>query len=159
VTRPLDLACVLVLACFAAAGSEANRAHAQPQTQTPAPPQHPQTAPKTQQPPDETNPPEEDDSLAPRTYAFNPLQSDRSIKIGDFYMHKGTPRGFRAALGRYEDATRYNPSSAEAFLKVAEAEEKLKNKDAARTALQKVIQLAPDSKQAQEAKKKLGSKS
>ncbi len=74
-------------------------------------------------------------------------------------MHKGTPRGFRAALGRYEDATRYNPSSAEAFLKVAEAEEKLKNKDAARTALQKVIQLAPDSKQAQEAKKKLGSKS
>ena len=74
-------------------------------------------------------------------------------------MHQGTPRGFRAALGRYEDATRYNPSSAEAFFKVAEAEEKLKNKDAARVAFQKVIQIAPDSKLAQEAKKKLGNKS
>jgi len=150
VTRAVYLACALVLACFAAAPA---RSHAQ----NPAP--APQATQKPQEPPDETNPPEEDDSLAPRTYAFDPLQSDRCIKIGNFYMHQGTSKGLRAALGRYEDATKYNPSSAEAFFKVAEAEEKLKNKDAARTALQKVISLAPDSKLAQEAKKKLGSKS
>lgn len=146
----MHLACVLVIAWNTAIGGQTNRNTAPTQSQT---------TPKSQEPPDETNPPEEDDSIAPKTYAFDPLQSDRCIKIGNFYMHQGTPRGFRAALGRYEDATRYNPSSAEAFFKVAEAEEKLKNKDAARTALQKVISLAPDSKFAQEAKKKLGNKS
>lgn len=135
-----------------------DRVPAPPQTQTAAPAQQPPTSAKPQSPSDETNPPEEDDSVAARTYAFDPLQSDRCIKIGNFYMHQGTTRGFRAALGRYEDATKYNPSSAPAFFKVAEAEEKLKNKEAARIALQKVIQLAPESKLAQEAKKKLGNK-
>jgi TolA-binding protein len=60
-------------------------------------------------------------------------------------------------LSRYKDATRYNPSSAEAFLKVAQAEEKLHHADSAKAAFQKVIKLAPDSKFAAEAKKKLAS--
>ncbi len=158
-TRALSLACVLIFACFAGAGGLFGGNPAQPQSQTAAPAQQPQAAPKSQQPPDESNPPEEDESIAPTTYAFDPVQSRRSIKVGDFYMHQGTARYYRAALGRYEDATKYNPSSAEAFFKVAEAEEKLNNKDAARIALRRVIQLAPDSKLAQEAKKKLSSKS
>ena len=74
-------------------------------------------------------------------------------------MHQGKPAGYRAALGRYEAAAKYNPNSAEAFFKLGEAEEKLKNKDAARTAFEKVLQLAPDSKLARDAKKKLGNKS
>ena len=110
------------------------------------------SASTTQQPPNESDPPEEDESVAPRKYVLNPLESDRNIKVGNFYWHKGD---YRAALGRYEDATRYNPSSAEAFFKVGEAEEKLKHADAAKLAFQKVIKLAPDSKLAQEAKKKL----
>ncbi len=73
-------------------------------------------------------------------------------------MHQGTPRGYRAAAGRYSDATKYNPTSPEAFFKLGEAEEKLKNKDAAHSAFQKVVQVAPDSKLAHEAKKKLASK-
>jgi tetratricopeptide (TPR) repeat protein len=104
------------------------------------------------QPPDEANPPEEDESRAPKTYVLNPLESERNIKVGNYYWDK---KNYRAALGRYLDATRYNPSSQEAFFKVGEAEKKLKNKDAAKTAFQKVIQLAPDSKLAQEAKRKL----
>jgi tetratricopeptide (TPR) repeat protein len=104
------------------------------------------------QPPDEANPPEEDESRAPKTYVLNPLESERNIKVGNYYWDK---KNYRAALGRYQDATRYNPSSQEAFFKVGEAEKKLKNKDAAKTAFQKVIQLAPDSKLAQEAKRKL----
>jgi tetratricopeptide (TPR) repeat protein len=104
------------------------------------------------QPPDEANPPEEDTSVAPKTYVLNPLESERNIKVGNYYWDK---KNYRAALGRYQDATRYNPSSQEAFFKVGEAEKKLKNKDAAKTAFQKVIQLAPDSKLAQEAKRKL----
>ncbi len=92
--------------------------------------------------------------MAPKTYAFDPLEAQRCIGVGNFYMHKGS-KGYRAALGRYEDATRYNPNSAEAFFKVGEVEEKLNNKDAAKIAFQKVIKLAPESKFAAEAKKKL----
>ncbi len=75
-------------------------------------------------------------------------------------MHQGTPRGYRAALHRYERATKFNPSNAEAFFKIGEAEEKLKNKDAAKAAFEKVLQLTqPDSKLAKAAKKKLNDKS
>jgi tetratricopeptide (TPR) repeat protein len=105
-------------------------------------------------PPDEANPPEEDESLIPEKITFNPMEADRSIKVGNYYWRKGK---YRAALQRYELAARYNPSSAEAFFKVAETEEKLKHADLAKTAFEKVIKLAPDSKLAQEAKKKLNS--
>jgi tetratricopeptide (TPR) repeat protein len=111
--------------------------------------------PAEQAPPEEGNPPEEDESIAPEKFSFDPLECDRNIQVGNFYMHKGGPKGFRAALNRYERATKFNPNSAEAFFKVGEAEDKLKNTDAARIAFSKVIQLAPDSKLAREAKKKL----
>ena len=108
-----------------------------------------------QQPPDEDLPPEEDESAKPRTYAFDPLEADRNIKIGNFYMHKASLSGYRAAAGRYEDATRYNPNSAEAFFKLGEAEEKLKDKEKAKAAFQRAIRIAPDSKFGKEARKKL----
>ena len=115
----------------------------------------PQEQQKPAQPPDEANPPEEDEAVAPEKFVLNPLESERNVKVGNFYMHKGTPAGYRAALARYERATKFNPSNAEAFFKIGEAEEKLKNRDAAKTAFQRVIDLAPDSKLAHEAKKKL----
>ena len=105
---------------------------------------------------DEENPPEEDESVAPEKYVLNPLESERNIRVGNYYWHKGK---YRAAAGRYSRATKYNPNSPEAFFKLGEAEAKLKNGDAARQAFQKVMALAPDSKLASEAKKKLGSKS
>jgi tetratricopeptide (TPR) repeat protein len=108
------------------------------------------TPPPAAQPGD---PPEEDAAFAPKTYVLNPLESDRNLRVGDFYWHKND---FRAALNRYREATRYNPSSPEAFFKVGEAEQKLKHKDEAKLAFQKVIDLAPDSKLAGEAKKKIG---
>ncbi len=106
-------------------------------------------------PPEESLPPEEDESIIPEKVPFNPMESDRSIEVGNTYWHKGK---YRAALQRYEFAAKSNPSSAKAYFKVGEAEEKLKNADAAKIAFQKVIKLAPDSKLAQEAKKKLGLK-
>jgi tetratricopeptide (TPR) repeat protein len=112
--------------------------------------------PQAQSPPDEANPPEEDESLAPKKYVFNPLESERNIKVGNYYWHKGS---FRAALQRYEEATRYDPNSAEAFFKVGEAQEKLKHKDAAKLAFERVLRIAPDSKLGQDAKKKLSNKS
>lgn len=122
----------------------------------------PQSRPKAaQQPPseDDQNPPEEDESVAPEKFVLDPLESDRNVKVGNFYMHQGKPAGYRAALHRYERATKFNPSNVEAFYKIGEAQEKLKNKDGAKAAFEKVIQIAPDSKFAHEAKKKLGNKS
>jgi len=144
VTRKLHLACLLVVASAIASFSLAQSAQSTQKQQPPV----------TQQPPDETNPPEEDASAAPKVYAFDPLEAQRCIGIGNFYMHKGS-KGYRAALGRYEDATKYDPNSAEAFFKVGEVEEKLNNKDAAKLAFQKVLKLAPDSKFAKDAKKRL----
>jgi tetratricopeptide (TPR) repeat protein len=114
-----------------------------------------QNPPSEVQVPDDEQMPEDDESVKPETFPLNPLESDRNIRVGNYYWHKGN---YRAALQRYERATKYNPSSAEAFFKVGEAEEKLKNKDAARAAFQRVIQVAPDSKIAHDAKKKLGQK-
>jgi tetratricopeptide (TPR) repeat protein len=107
-------------------------------------------------PPEEGNPPEEDESLIPEKVTLNPMEAERSIRVGTYYMHKGK---FRAALQRFELATRYNPSSPDAFFKVGEAEEKLKNEDAAKVAFTKVVHLAPNTKLAQEAQKKIGKKS
>ena len=106
---------------------------------------------------DEELPPEDDESARPKVYPFNPLECERNIKVGNFYMHRGRATDYRRALNRYEDATKYNPSSAEAFFKVGEAEEKLKDKDAARLAFERVVRLGGDAKLVQQAKKKLGS--
>ena len=128
-----------------------------PPKQAPSQPASPQqSVPVPQKVPDEANLPEEDDEVAPEKFVLNPLESDRNVRIGNYYWHKNK---FRAALMRYERATKFNPSSAEAFFKVAEVEDKLQNADAARVALKKVVDLAPDSKLGHEAKKKLAGKS
>jgi tetratricopeptide (TPR) repeat protein len=117
-----------------------------------------QNQPQPQQNPpeeDQQNPPEEDESVAPEKFVLNPLESERNVRVGNFYMHKGTTSGYRAALARYERAAKFNPSNAEAYFRMGEAEEKLKNKDKAKIAFQRVIDIAPDSKLAHEAKKKL----
>ena len=142
-------ACLLQLSFVASAFGRQNQSSAQ------------QSQPKPAQPAseDDQNPPEEDESVAPEKFVLNPLESERNVKVGNFYMHQGKPAGYRAALHRYERATKYNPSNVEAFYKIGEAQEKLENKEAAKTAFEKVIQMAPNSKFAKEARKKLGNKS
>lgn len=100
---------------------------------------------------------EEDESLKPKIYPFNPLEAERNIKVGNFYMRQGDARGYRAAVGRFADATKYNPGSGEAFFRLGEAEEKLKHSDKAKAAFERVLKVAPDSKLAKDAKKKLAS--
>ena len=111
---------------------------------------------KSPPPSDDDQLPEEDESLAPEKFPLNPLESDRNIRVGNYYWHKGK---YQAALQRYERAAKYNPSSAEAFFKVGEAEEKLKRTNEAKAAFTRVIQIDPNSKIAHDAKKKLGQKS
>ncbi len=98
-------------------------------------------------------PPEEDKSLATQDYAFNPVQAQKEIRTGDFYFKKGS---YRAAAGRYEEATRWNSADGEAWLRLGEAQEKLHDKKAASAAYRKYLEVASDAKNADEIRRKLG---
>ena len=103
----------------------------------------------------EQEPPEEDESLKPKEYAFNPLEAEHDLKVGLYYYKKGN---YAAAMARFREATRWNPSYAEAFLHLGETEEKLKDKAKAHDAYAKYLELAPDAKDAEAVKKKLAGK-
>jgi tetratricopeptide (TPR) repeat protein len=100
----------------------------------------------------EQEPPEEDPDLKPTEYAFNPLEAVRNITAGNFYYKKGN---YRAAMRRYETATKWDPTSGEALLKLAAADEKLHDFPGAREAYTKVLALDVDAKTAAEVHKKL----
>ena len=102
-----------------------------------------------QQPPE---PPEEDESLAPKVYALNPVQSKKEIVAGDYYFKKPN---YSAAAKRYLEATRWDPGSAEAFRKLGETREKLRDYTAARAAYLKYIELAEDPKEKDATRKKM----
>jgi tetratricopeptide (TPR) repeat protein len=104
------------------------------------------------QQPKPAEPAEEDESLVPKEYSFNPLQAEKELKVGSFYFKKGS---YRAAARRFEEATKWNPGYAEAYLRLGEAQEKLKNRKAASGAYRKFLELAPEDKRAAEIKRKL----
>lgn len=97
-------------------------------------------------------PPEEDAGLKPTEYSFNPLQAEKEWKIGNYYFRKGS---FRAAALRYREATKWNDGYPEAWLRLAETQEKLKDPKSAKEAYTKYIELSPDAKNAPEIRKKL----
>jgi Tfp pilus assembly protein PilF len=109
-------------------------------------------APETTQQGDVQLPPEEDASAVPKQYTFNPLQSKKEVTVGEFYLKKGDAR---AAANRFLEATKWNDGNADAWLHLAEAQEKNKELKAAHTAYKKYLQLAPDAKNASEVRKKL----
>ena len=100
----------------------------------------------------EVEPPEEDESAKPKEYAFNPLQAEKEMRIGNFYWKK---KSFKAAAMRYEEATKWNPGDAEAWLKLGEAREKLKDSAAAKAAYEQFLTLAEDDKRADDVKKRV----
>ena len=104
------------------------------------------------QPPVPAEPEEEEPSLKPKEYELNPIQAETEIRIGRYYMKKGS---FRAAAGRFDEATKWNPASSEAYLMLGEAREKLKDAKAAKAAYAKYLELAPDGKMAGDVKKRI----
>jgi tetratricopeptide (TPR) repeat protein len=80
------------------------------------------------------------------------LQAENEMKAGDFYFKKGK---FVAAANRFKEATLWNPTLAEAFLRLGEADEKRHDRDGAKQAYSKYLEVAPDSKHVPEIKKKL----
>jgi tetratricopeptide (TPR) repeat protein len=106
--------------------------------------------PKPAPPPEE--PPEEDVGVKPAEYEFNPLQANKEIEVGRFNRKRGNWKG---ALMRFEEATRWNPQSAEAWLLLGDTRVKLKDKPGARQAYEKYLELAFDAKNAPEIRKRL----
>lgn len=108
--------------------------------------------------------PEEDEDLTRESeYTFNPIQAAKEFKVGEFYWKKGS---FRAAAGRYEEASKWNPGYAEAYWKLALAREKLADKEpleterrrlleSAKQALAKYLEVAPEGDRAKDAKAKM----
>jgi Tfp pilus assembly protein PilF len=100
----------------------------------------------------EQAPPEEDESLSVKEYSFNPLQATKEVQVGNYYFKKGS---FRAAAQRFREATKWNPGLAEAWLRLAETDEKQKDRKSAREAYQKYLELAPDAKNADDIRKRI----
>ncbi|MEZ5399490.1 MAG: tetratricopeptide repeat protein [Bryobacteraceae bacterium] len=115
------------------------------------PPPEKSAPPAAEQTPAE--PPEEDVTLAEKEYAFNPLQAQKELTVGNFYFKKGS---YAAAAARFLEATRWNPAFADAYLRLAETHEKMGNKEKAREAYAQFLEAAPDHKRAAAIKKKLG---
>jgi outer membrane protein assembly factor BamD (BamD/ComL family) len=105
-----------------------------------------------QKQPDYPDPPEEDKAIAPRDYAFNPLQAKKELDAGNFYWKKGN---YRAAANRYREATLWDDSSPEAFFKLGESHEKLHEYTSAREAFAKFIELSADKNKANDLRKRM----
>src|SRR5580698_700755 len=73
-------------------------------------------------------PPEEDKALRPKEYHFNPLQSQDELRVGEFYFKSGD---FSAAALRFSEATKWNDGNSEAWLLLAESQEKNRQTKAA----------------------------
>ena len=101
------------------------------------------------QPPE---PPEEDEALQPKVYALNPVQAKKEIVVGDQYLKKAN---YNAAVRRYLEATRWDPGSAEAFLKLGAAYEKRREYGPAREAYSKFLELGEDPKEKDAVRKKM----
>ena len=103
--------------------------------------------------PVEQEPPEEDvNPNQVKEYVFNPLQAEKEMKVGGFYLKKGS---YRAAARRFEEATKWDPNSAEAWLKLGDTHAKLGAQKEAREAWAKYLELQPDGKNADDVRKRM----
>lgn len=100
----------------------------------------------------EINPPEEDVAIRPTEYTFNPLQAERELKVGNDYFKRGK---LRAAEGRFREATKWNEKYGDAWLRLGEVEEKLKDRKSASEAYAKYLEVAAEAKNAPDIRKKL----
>lgn len=107
---------------------------------------------RRQQAPPPPREPDEEETEAEPEYTFNPIQAQKELQIGDFYFKK---KGYRAAAGRYDRASKWQPDLADAYYKLGEAREKLDQPAQAVAAFQKFLELSPSARKAGEVKKKI----
>ena len=94
----------------------------------------------------------EEEETAETVYVFHPIQAQKELEVGNVYAKKGR---WRAAAGRYERATKWQPDLAEAYYKLGQAREKLKRWQDAKEAYKKYLEQPGAEKKAGEVKKKI----
>lgn len=100
-------------------------------------------------------PEEEDEGLKPsQEYVFNPLEAQYCLKVGNEYYSQ---RKYRPAILRFREAAKWNPTYAEAYLRLAQASEKINDDAGARKAYSKYLEVSPNAKDAAKIKKKIAS--
>lgn len=96
---------------------------------------------------------DEDEEFAPRqVYAFNPVQAQKELKVGNYYAKKGS---HRAAARRYLEATRWDTNFAEAYWRLGQAREKLEESDEATAAYARFLALEPNGSRARQIRRRL----
>lgn len=93
---------------------------------------------------------DEDEQYARKqqVYAFNPVQARNELKVGNYYAKKGS---FRAAAGRYLEATRWDAGFAEAYWRLGMARERLGEAAAAVDAYRQFLTVESGTKRARQA--------
>ncbi|MBZ5531086.1 MAG: tetratricopeptide repeat protein [Acidobacteriia bacterium] len=108
-----------------------------------------------------TRPPSRDrDNAAndPSSQLFDPHRAMKDIEVGNYYLKQ---KNYRAALDRFHDALQYKPGDAEATYGLAVTQEKLDLPSQAYKNYKKYLEILPNgpqSKDAQEALKRLASR-
>src|SRR5262245_28201128 len=72
---------------------------------------------------------------------YNPLEAERSFRVGDFYLKK---KNYTAAIQRYLEAIEYQPNLIKAYEALARAYEKSGKTDKALSIYRDLIQKNPD---------------
>lgn len=107
-----------------------------------------------ERPPEHSELVDEDEDFArpKQTYAFNPVQATKELKVGNYYFKKGS---YAAAASRYLEATRWDDNFADAYWRLAITHERLKNPREAIDAYTRYLALDPTGKKAREARRQL----
>jgi tetratricopeptide (TPR) repeat protein len=92
-----------------------------------------------------------DEAEAAKEKPFNPLEADRSLKIGDYYFKR---KNYDAAIQRYMEALEYQPNRFDAYEALGRAYEKQGAPEKALRVYQDFVQKFPDSPRAKEFKEK-----
>jgi tetratricopeptide (TPR) repeat protein len=85
-------------------------------------------------------------------HPWNPLKAKRDINIGDFYFKR---KNYKAALDRYKEALYYKDGDAVASFRIAECQEKLGDKAAAREYYEHYLKILPGGPLAKDAQSSL----
>lgn len=97
---------------------------------------------------------DEDEQFAPKqqTYAFNPVQARNELKVGNYYAKKGS---YRAAAGRYLEATRWDPNFGEAYWRLGLARERQGSAAEAIEAYTRFLAIEPSGRKARSVRRSI----
>jgi tetratricopeptide (TPR) repeat protein len=105
-----------------------------------------QISPSTPPPPPPAEP------IEPAKPTFDPYHAEKSMEIGTFYFKKGN---YDAAIDRFEEATRYQPTLAKPWRLLGEAHEKKHDYGRAIESYKKYLEVFPGVADAAQIKKRI----